>query len=50
MFKKKFTIHDGKDYKSVSISRFMLGLKIGQFVFNRKMGSIHKKKDKRKKK
>ena len=52
MFKKKFTVHDGKALKNITINRFMLGLKIGQFVFNRKLGSINKKKknDKRKKK
>jgi len=44
MLKKKFTLHDGKSYKSVLIDRTMVGLKIGEFIFTRKMGVLHKKK------
>ncbi len=44
MLKKKFTLHDGKSYKSILIDRSMVGLKIGEFVFTRKMGVLHKKK------
>mgnify|MGYP006195828617 FL=1 len=44
ILKKKFTVHDGKSYKSVLIDQSMVGLKIGEFVFTRKMGVSHKKK------
>lgn len=44
MLKKKVTVHDGKSYKSVLVDRTMIGLKIGEFVFTRKMGVLHKKK------
>jgi ribosomal protein S19 len=44
MLKKKVIVHDGKTYKSVLIDRIMVGLKIGEFVFTRKMGVLHKKK------
>lgn len=42
--KKKFLVHNGKSYESISIDRKMVGLKIGEFVFTRKMGVLHKKK------
>lgn len=44
MLKKKFILHDGKSYKPVLIDRAMVGLKIGEFIFTRKMGVLHKKK------
>ena len=44
MLKKKFNVYDGKSIKSVLIDRTMIGLKIGEFVFTRKMGVLHKKK------
>jgi ribosomal protein S19 len=44
MLKKKFLIHDGKVSKAIIIERNMVGLKIGEFVFTRKMGVLHKKK------
>jgi ribosomal protein S19 len=44
MLKKKFTLHDGKSYKSILVDRSMVGLKIGEFIFTRKMGVLHKKK------
>ena len=44
MLKKKITVHDGKSYKSILVDRVMVGLKIGEFVFTRKMGALHKKK------
>ena len=43
-FKKKFLVYDGKHIKNFFIRRFMLGLKVGEFVFTKKMGVIHKKK------
>jgi ribosomal protein S19 len=49
MLKKKFILHDGKSYKSVLIDRSMVGLKVGEFVFTRKMGVLHKKKSIKKK-
>ena len=44
MLKKKFFIHDGKSKKSITVERGMVGLKIGEFVFTRKVGVSHKKK------
>jgi ribosomal protein S19 len=44
MLKKRFSIYDGKAIKSFLIDRTMVGLKIGEFVFTRKMGVLHKKK------
>jgi ribosomal protein S19 len=44
MLKKKFSIHDGKLSKTIIIERNMIGLKVGEFVFTRKMGVLHKKK------
>jgi ribosomal protein S19 len=49
MLKKKFFIHDGKSQKPVVIERAMVGLKIGEFIFTRKVGVSHKKKVKNKK-
>jgi ribosomal protein S19 len=31
--------------KNIVISEGMLGLKIGEFIFSRKFGKIHKKKE-----
>ena len=45
MLKKQFDLHDGKLVKSIAINRDMVGLKIGEFVFTRKMGILHKKKN-----
>lgn len=50
MLKKKVLVHDGKSYKSILIDRFMIGLKIGEFIFTRKVGVLHKKKVSKKKK
>jgi ribosomal protein S19 len=47
--KKAFNIYTGKDLKSITIERGMIGRKIGEFIFTRKMGAIHKKKEKIKK-
>lgn len=47
--KKTFSVYDGKNNKSIIIERSMVGHKIGEFVFTRKMGAIHKKKVKVKK-
>lgn len=44
MLKKKFSVHDGKSVKHITVERSMVGLKIGEFVFTRKMGVLHKKK------
>ena len=44
VLKKKFFIYDGKSTRLVSIDRNMIGFKIGEFVFTRKMGVSHKKK------
>lgn len=50
MLKKKVLIYDGKAHKNILIDRFMIGLKIGEFVFTRKVGVLHKKKVSKKKK
>jgi ribosomal protein S19 len=44
MLKKKFNIYDGKSVKTIMVDRAMIGLKMGEFVFSRKMGVLHKKK------
>jgi len=44
MLKKAFMVHDGKSSKKVIVDRFMVGLKVGEFIFTRKMGALHKKK------
>jgi ribosomal protein S19 len=49
MLKKKFFIHDGKSQKPADIQRAMQALKIGEFIFTRKVGVSHKKKVKNKK-
>jgi ribosomal protein S19 len=49
MLKKKFYIYTGKEQKLFTVDRQSIGLKVGEFVFTRKMGIIHKKKDKNKK-
>jgi ribosomal protein S19 len=48
MLKKKFYIYTGKEAKYFTVERQFIGLKLGQFVFTRKMGVIHKKKQKNK--
>lgn len=47
--KKTFNVYNGKDSKLILIERSMIGRKIGEFIFTRKMGAIHKKKEKIKK-
>lgn len=42
-------VYNGKTYKKVFINEDMIGHKLGEFVFTRKIGHIHKKKDKKKK-
>lgn len=44
MLKKKVIVNDGKANKSIIIERNMIGLKVGEFIFSRKMGVLHKKK------
>lgn len=44
MLKKKFLVNDGKNNKYLNIERNMIGLKLGEFIFTRKMGVLHKKK------
>lgn len=44
MLKKKFLVNDGKNNKYLNIERNMVGSKLGEFIFTRKMGVLHKKK------
>lgn len=44
MLKKKFLVHDGKSFKQLLVERHMIGLKLGEFIFTRKMRIVHKKK------
>jgi len=44
MLKQKVSIYDGKSSKLLTIERKMIGLKVGEFVFTRKIGVTHKKK------
>lgn len=41
-------VHTGKIYKKVYISEDMVGRKLGEFAYTRKIGNIHKKKEKKK--
>jgi ribosomal protein S19 len=46
----QFRVHNGKNIGKLLIKREMVGAKIGEFIFTRKMKVTHKKKDKKKKK
>jgi ribosomal protein S19 len=50
MLKQKVLIYDGKSSKLLTIERKMIGSKVGEFVFTRKIGVTHKKKVLNKKK
>lgn len=50
LLKKTVSVHDGKTYKGITVDRTMVGLKIGEFIFTRKIGVLHKKKKVLKKK
>jgi small subunit ribosomal protein S19 len=41
-------VHTGLTYKKVYINEDMVGRKLGEFAYTRKIGNIHKKKDKKK--
>lgn len=43
-------VYTGLIYKKVFITQDMVGRKLGEFAFTRKIGYIHKKKDKKVKK
>jgi ribosomal protein S19 len=45
--KKKLIAYNGKELKELLIERGHIGRKVGEFVFTRKMGQIHKKKIKK---
>jgi ribosomal protein S19 len=41
----RFEVYNGKTFKTLKISKEMVGYKFGEFVFTKKLGSsIHKKK------
>ncbi len=44
MLKKKVLVYDGKSTKSLLVERRMIGLKVGEFIFTRRVGVTHKKK------
>jgi ribosomal protein S19 len=44
MLKQKFLVHDGRSSKALLVNQHMVGFKVGEFVFTRKMGVLHKKK------
>ena len=50
MLKQKVLIYDGKSSKLLTIERKMIGSKVGEFVFTRRIGVTHKKKVLNKKK
>jgi ribosomal protein S19 len=50
LLKKTVSVHDGKTDKCITVDRTMVGLKIGEFIFTRKIGVLHKKKKVLKKK
>ena len=49
MVRKSLYIYNGKSWRKIFITKFMVGRKIGEFVWNRKF-SLRKKKLKKKKK
>lgn len=46
--RKEILIHNGKVIEPLIIKREMIGSKIGEFIFTRKIGVLHKKKNKNK--
>lgn len=45
-----FEVYSGRTYNKVYIDEKMVGHKLGEFVFTRKIGRIHEKKGKKNKK
>lgn len=45
-----FEVYTGKSYTKVYVSEKMIGHKLGEFSFTRKLGRIHKEKNKKNKK
>jgi small subunit ribosomal protein S19 len=45
-----FEVYTGKQYTKVYIDEKMVGHKLGEFAFTRKLGKIHEKKVKKEKK
>lgn len=41
-------VYNGKLFSELILKKSMIGLKIGEFVFTRKINVIHKKKNKKK--
>ena len=41
---KTVLVHNGKKLSRISIESNMIGFKLGQFSFTRKLGKIHRKK------
>lgn len=46
--RKDICIYNGKTFNNLIIKREMVGLKLGEFIFSRKIGVLHKKKIKNK--
>lgn len=46
--RKSFITYNGKSFNELIIKREMVGLKLGEFIFTRKIGVLHKKKIKNK--
>lgn len=44
-----FEIHTGKQYTKIYIDEKMVGHKLGEFAFTRKLGRIHEKKTNKRK-
>ncbi len=44
-----FEVYTGKSYTKIYIDEKMVGHKLGEFSFTRKIGKIHEKKNKKKK-
>lgn len=42
-----FKIHNGKEYKEITVTDEMIGYKFGEFVFTREKFSFKKKKNKK---
>ena len=49
LFEETFLVHNGRNFKNVTVSKEMLGHKFGEFVRTREIFEYKKKKKKKKK-
>lgn len=49
LINKNIKIYNGKNFSNLIIKKQMVGFKVGEFIFTRKINVIHKKKNKKNK-